>query len=106
MEVRWPVSLWNPKATRFSNGRSLNVSADGALLSLPMQVPLCEGQDVEINFPRTEMLAKDKGGFCRIKTARVVRIDRSEAVTSATIKVGLEFYKPVLPQAELLADLA
>ncbi len=91
-DVSWPVSIWNPKATRFFNGRSVNVSSDGALITLPLQAPICEGQDIEINFPRTETLAQDKGGFARIKTARVVRIDRKQSVESAVIEVGLEFY--------------
>lgn len=91
--VNWPVSVWNPKASRFFNGRSMNVSMEGALISLPLQTPVCEGQDVEINFPRTEMLAKDKGSYSRIKTARVVRIDRSDAVDKAVVKIGLQFYE-------------
>ena len=71
----------------------MNVSMEGALISLPLQTPVCEGQDVEINFPRTEMLAKDKGSYSRIKTARVVRIDRSDAVDKAVVKIGLQFYE-------------
>ena len=93
-DVRWPVSLWNPMATRFYNGKSINVSGDGALVALSMQAPIAQGQEVEINFPRTEPLARSKGRFARIKTARVVRIDRSEALDSAIIKVGLEFQNP------------
>ena len=91
-EVNWPVSVWNPKAVRFFNGRSINVSSDGALVSLPLQMPVCEGQDLEINFPRTEMIAKHKGSYARVKTARVVRIDRSDTLNKAVIKVGLQFY--------------
>lgn len=91
-DVNWPVSIWNPKAVRFFNGRSVNVSSDGALISLPLKTPVCEGQDIEINFPRTEAIAKDKGSYARVKTARVVRIDRSHSLDEAVIKVGLQFY--------------
>ena len=76
-DLAWPVSLWHPKALRFFNGRSMNVSRTGVLLTLPMKAPLRQGQDVELNFPRAETLAKDKGGSARIKTARVVRISPS-----------------------------
>ena len=89
--VQWPVSIWHPKAARFFNGRSVNVSTGGALVVLPMKAPLREGQDLEINFPRSETLAKDKGGFARVKSAHVVRIDRTDSLMSATVKVGLAF---------------
>jgi len=58
-----------------------------------MKTPVREGQDLEVNFPRSENLAQAKGGFARVKAAQVVRIDRSDAITSATIKVGLSFDK-------------
>lgn len=90
-DVAWPVSLWHPKAIRFFNGRSVNVSRTGVLLQLPMKMPLRQGQSVELNFPRTEGLAEDKGGFARIKSAQIVRIDRSDALESGAVRVGLVF---------------
>ena len=90
--VSWPVSVWHPKASKFYNGRSINVSSDGALICLPMKTPIRMGQNLELNFPRTEILADLKGSFARIKTARVIRIDRSKSLNSATIQVGLEFF--------------
>ena len=103
-DVNWPVSVWNPKATRFFNGRSVNVSAGGALVTMPVNAPVIEGQDVEVNFPRSETLARDKGCFARIKSARVVRVDRSQVTESARIHVGLEFHpNSVLAQETELA---
>jgi hypothetical protein len=90
--VNWPVSLWHPKALKFFNGQSMDVSSSGALLVLPMRVPVQEGQNVELNFPRRESLAEVKGCSARIKRGRVIRIDRDETLKSATIKVALEFY--------------
>jgi len=89
--VEWPVSVWHPGASRFFNGKSLNVSSSGTLLTLPIKTPLREGQSVEVNFPRRDSLAREKGASARIKPARVVRVDRSEMLHSATIKVGLAF---------------
>ena len=56
-----------------------------------MKMPLRQGQSVELNFPRTEGLAEDKGGFARIKSAQIVRIDRSDALESGAVRVGLVF---------------
>ena len=89
--VNWPVSVWHAKAAQFFNGRSVDVSRAGVLITIPMKVPIHEGQNLEINFPRTEQLARQKGRFARVKNARVVRIDRSDALRSANVKVGLSF---------------
>lgn len=91
MLVDWPVSIWHPKASRFFNGHSVNVSSRGALLTMPMRAPLREGQNLEVNFPRSEPLAQTKGSFARVRTARVVRLDRGDLLSSATIKVALTF---------------
>jgi hypothetical protein len=46
---------------------------------------------VELNFPRTETLAKEKGQFARIKSGKVVRVDRTNLLESAEIGVGIVF---------------
>jgi hypothetical protein len=46
---------------------------------------------VEVNFPRTLALAKEKGSFARIKSGKIVRVERSKVVDDATISVGIAF---------------
>ena len=89
--ISWPVSIWLPEANRFFNGRSENISKSGVLLNVPMATPVREGQIIEINFPRTAALAKEKGQFARIKTGMVVRVDRSTVVKDGSIGVGVAF---------------
>ncbi|HEY5503702.1 MAG TPA: PilZ domain-containing protein [Sedimentisphaerales bacterium] len=89
--VAWPVSVWLPEANRFFNGRSSNISSGGALVRVPATTPLRTGHVVELNFPRTMALAKRKGNFARIKSGRVVRIERSELLDDATIGIGIVF---------------
>lgn len=98
--VDWPVSIWHPKAAKFYNCRSVDVSSVGVLVLMPMKVPVRKGQKLEINFPRTQNLAKEKGSFARIKTAKVVRIDRTESLHSTNIKVGLAFSVETDSQAD------
>jgi hypothetical protein len=90
-QLSWPVSVWLPEANRFFNGRSSNISKGGVLVRLPLTTPVRSGHVVEVNFPRTLALAKEKGGFARIKTGRVVRVERSQVVDDATIGVGIAF---------------
>ncbi len=89
--VSWPVSVWIPEANRFFNGRSCNISKTGVFITLPVTAPIRSGHVVELNFPRTEALAKEKGQFARIKTGKVVRVDRKNLLESAEIGVGIAF---------------
>ena len=89
--VAWPVSLWIPEANRFVLGRSCNISKTGVFITLPITAPVRTGHIVELNFPRTETLAKEKGQFARIKRGRVVRVDRKNLLENAEIGVGIAF---------------
>ena len=90
-QISWPVSVWLPAANRFFNGKSANISKTGVFVNVSMAAPMREGQVIEVNFPRTMELAKQKGQFARIKTGRVVRIDRSGVLKDGAIGVGVAF---------------
>ena len=87
----WPVSVWLPEANRFFNGRSCNVSKAGVFVKMPLTAPLKSGNIVELNFPRTNDLAAEKGQYARIKRGRVVRIERKNMLDTAEIGVGIAF---------------
>ncbi len=89
--LSWPVSLWVPEANRFFNGRSANISKLGVFITVPMTTPVWPGQTVELNFPRTTTLAEQKGQFARIKSGKVVRIERKNTLKDANIGVGIAF---------------
>lgn len=89
--ISWPVSIWLPQANRFFNGRSANISRSGVLIKVPMTMPARPGHLVEINFPRTPALAKQKGQFARVRTGKVVRVDRTKVLTDAEIAVAVAF---------------
>jgi len=90
-DLSWPVSVWLPEANRFFNGKSVNVSKGGALISVPMTTPVHPGNEIEINFPRTTSLAKQKGQYARIKNAKVVRVDRSQMLQQGSIGIAVQF---------------
>ncbi len=89
--LNWPVSMWMPDVNKFFNCRTINVSKSGAYFRVPMTMPVGEGSVLEINFPRTETLAKEKGQFARIKLGRVVRVERNNLLTDADIGVAVTF---------------
>jgi hypothetical protein len=90
-EITWPVSIWLPEANRFFTGQSTNISRTGVLLTVPVTTPVRAGNVVELNFPRTVALAKEKGGFARIKCGKVVRVDRGNMLKAANIGVAIQF---------------
>lgn len=90
-DLAWPVSIWLPEANRFFNGQSSNISKTGVFVMLPVTMPVRVGQTVEINFPRTLTLAKQKGRFARIKSGKIVRVERSDMLKDASISVAIVF---------------
>jgi hypothetical protein len=90
-ELAWPVSVWVPEANRFFNGRSINVSKGGAFLSMPMIIPIRPGHEVEVNFPRTTTLAKEKGQYARIKSGKVLRVERQKMLRGGGIGMAVQF---------------
>jgi len=90
-ELCWPVSIWLPEANRFFNGRSSNISKTGVFITVPMTTPVRTGNAVEVNFPRTEALAREKGQFARIKNGKVVRVERKDVLKNANIGIAIAF---------------
>jgi len=89
--LSWPVSMWLPEANRFFNGRSNNISKTGAFVSVPITTPVRLGHTVEVNFPRTVGLARQKGQFARIKSGKVIRVERKNMLKDAHIGVAIQF---------------
>jgi len=90
-DLTWPVSIWLPEANRFFNGKSVNVSKGGAFISVPMTTPVRPGHEIEINFPRTMSLAKQKGQYARIKHAKVLRVERRQMLKAGSIGIAVQF---------------
>ena len=90
-DLAWPVSMWLPEAGRFFNGKSVNISKGGAYLTVPMTTPVSEGHEVEINLPRTATLAKEKGQYARIRSGKILRVERKTILDNASIGLAIEF---------------
>ena len=90
-DLSWPVSIWLPEANRFFNGQSMNVSKGGAFITVPMTTPVRPGHEIEVNFPRTMSLARQKGQYARIKKGKILRVERSRLMKDATIGLAVQF---------------
>ena len=78
--LSWPVSVWLP-----------DISNSGVYVAVPMTMPVRAGNVVEINFPRTMALARKKGQFARIKSGKVVRVERRNMLKDANIGIAIQF---------------
>ena len=90
-DLVWPVSMWLPDANQFYNATSINISKEGVLLAAPNSTPITEGQMVEINFPRTVALARQKGSFARIKGGKVIRVQRKDRQADGDMAIAIQF---------------
>lgn len=90
-DLAWPVSVWLPEANRFFNGKSVNISKSGVYVTVPMTTPVRTGHEIEINFPRTPTLAKQKGQYARIKRGKIVRVERETILQGTGIAMAIEF---------------
>ena len=90
-QLSWPVSVWLPEANRFFNGRSANISKTGVFVQVPVTTPIRVSQLVELNFPRMQPLAEEKGQYARIKMGRVVRVVRNTMFKDGHVGVGIAF---------------
>lgn len=89
--LSWPVSIWLPEANRFFNGRSSNISKGGVFVQVPIATPVRPGHTVEVNFPRTETLAREKGQYARIRSGKVLRVERRNTLKDANMGVAIAF---------------
>jgi len=90
-DLSWPVSIWVPNTSSFHYGRTANISKNGVFVETGPAAPIHAGEMVELNFPRTMCLAKEKGQFARIKSGKVVRIERSRVLNEANLGVAVQF---------------
>ena len=61
------------------------------LLALLSGAPVRVGHELEVNFPRTMSLARQKGQYARIKSGKVLRVERKNVLTGTNIGLAVEF---------------
>ncbi len=95
--IDWKVSLWNDPQGRVFNGRGQDLSRGGALVVLPMSVPLRPGQLVQMKLqPRAiqqvvSEAAEVSDTAAEVRDARVVRVQREPRFLEGLQLVGLKF---------------
>jgi c-di-GMP-binding flagellar brake protein YcgR len=86
-----PVCLWHESAQRFYSGRSVNISNSGALIQLPLTIPIRLQEKVDLNFPTPEGTDGCRQHSDKVFSAKVIRVNRGQSVLEASQAVALEF---------------
>ncbi len=92
-DIDWPVALYQKDRDRLINGRGQDLSRGGALVALPLSVPLRLGQEVEVRLqPRTgPTQTPGNPQTPQVHNARVVRVQRGPRLLDGLQLVGLMF---------------
>ncbi len=96
VEVDCSLKFTHNASSKTMRGRCLNISESGALVIVPMQVPVIAGQAMEINFSSNGLEQLDRVGLetpANKLNAVVSRIDRSNLLEDFGVRVGVEFVK-------------
>ncbi|MFA5866219.1 MAG: PilZ domain-containing protein [Phycisphaerae bacterium] len=96
-QLDWPVTLWHEPTKRFYDARSVNISVSGALIQLPLTVPIRKSEDIEVKFtlPKDNEAdgqnASNVNVYVKAFSASVVRINRGQSILQAHQSVALTF---------------
>lgn len=93
-EIDCSLKFTHNPSSKSLRGRCLNISESGALVIVPMQVPVIAGQQVEMSFSENGLNQLEKASLQAPDSqmsAVVTRIDRSNLLQDAGVRVGVEF---------------
>jgi hypothetical protein len=96
-QIDWPISLRQRQQGQLFNGRGHNLSKGGALVALPMSIPLRPGQEFEVTIQPHPNLDPPEGlphAPGEVRNARVVRVQRAPRFLEGIQMVGLQFEQP------------
>lgn len=91
-KIDWPVSLRRKTDGKPLAGRGRNLSRGGALVAMPLSVPVQPGHKLEMRFPPRKHSDSDKTiDQPEAKAARVIHVHRGQTILDAVQLIGLAF---------------
>ncbi len=91
INLDWSVCLWHEATGNFYNGESVNISATGALIKLPLTVPLRISDSVTVKFPESEDPGRENSTPEKVFSATIVRVNRGQSILEANQSVAITF---------------
>lgn len=93
-QLDWPVRVWHEPTQKFYNARSVNVSASGALITLPLTAPIRISETIEATFPpppTPDDTRHDHNSCEKVFSSQVVRVNRPQSLLTGSQQVALRF---------------
>ena len=93
-----PVKVFEPAASRYFGGQTADISTTGLRIELPAFAPISEGETLNIHVSpgKTGALANRR----QMMPARVVWVDRTNAIRTGHIHAGVEFLASIAAQLD------
>ena len=94
-----PVKIFEPAASRYYGAQTQDISTTGLRLELPAFAPLCEGEvlNIHVGPSRAGMALANRR---QMMPARVVWVDRHDALRTGRISAGVEFLASIAAQLD------
>jgi len=90
IKLDWPVSLWHGPTERFYSACNVNISSTGALVEVPLTVPVRISDSVQFSFLPSEVKKTDESP-AKVFSGQVVRVNRGQSILQGYQSVALKF---------------
>jgi hypothetical protein len=99
IEQTRPIKVYEPTASRYFGGKTMDVSPTGLRLELPSSMPVRPGKLLSIHVGLSET-GQALANRRQMIPARVVWVDRSMDATCRTLSAGIEFLASITAQLD------
>ena len=94
-----PVQIFEPAASRYYGGQTEDVSTTGLRVELPASAPLQQGEVLSIHVGPS-LCGQSLANRRQMMPARVIWVDRNEAIRSGRLTAGVEFLASIAAQLD------
>ncbi len=92
-----PIKVFETAAARYYGGQTEDISASGLRIELPASAPLTQGEILNIHLGPTHA-GQSLANRRQMMPARVVWVDRHEALRTGRLSAGVEFIASIAAQ--------
>jgi len=89
-QLDWSACIWHDATKRFYSAKSVDISATGALVRIPLSAPIRVAEKIEVNFTVPDGADPDQCAS-KVFSAKVVRVNRGQSILEAQQSIALQF---------------
>jgi hypothetical protein len=89
-----PIKIFEPTSTRYFGGQTLDISATGLRIELPLSTPVLPGSLLNIHVGLSQQ-GQSLANRRQMMQAKVVWVDRPRDLRTSTLTAGIEFHTSI-----------